>query len=574
MAKVGSLLIDLAMNTARLQADAGKAAQSINRMEKNFGGSLRRIERNFSSVTRGLSRFAGALGIAVGAGGLGFMVKSSVDAADKIQKLSIRLGASTEALSEYQHVAALSGITFETFTMGLQRMTRRVAEAAQGTGEARGALEELGLTATQLTRLRPEDQFELIADAMQGVTNQADRVRLAMKLFDSEGVSLIQTMGKGAAGIREMRGEAKRLGLTLTQDGADAAANANDQITRLSASIRGTLVKAINAAGPALENFAALLSGERTIRKVEAGLDSVQARINETRQVIQELRTDPGVFASMREALGTETIQQAIDRNLELLRGYIQNRSELLSEQQGMLPVFPAANMEQMPEIVTIDLIEQARMESMQRIAQATFSFEDSITAYSAQKASERAATVKFETDIVSGLRQQAANRAVGLLQTLGQKNKAFALAGIALQKLLAISQINMEAGKALMAAKFLAYSTGNPAAFAGFAADINSARALNIGLVAATGFAEAANVNSGTGTSTGGVPPSSNTVGTVGGAVGTNNTSGQQTTIILQGDVYGFDDFREKVTEAVRAATDSDTIIIGRNTRQALEFA
>ncbi len=182
-----------------------------------------------------------ALGVGVAAAAVGItrMVTEVARQNDEIAKLSTRLGASTEALSQYRFVAERSGVTFETFTMGLQRMTRRVAEAAQGTGEAVKALKELNISAADLARMRPEDQYERIADAIHGLSNQSDRVRLAMKLFDSEGVALVQTMTAGAEGIRELREEADALGITLSGDAAAAAEKFNDQLTNMQAATDG-----------------------------------------------------------------------------------------------------------------------------------------------------------------------------------------------------------------------------------------------------------------------------------------------------------------------------------------------
>jgi hypothetical protein len=175
--------------------------------------------------------------LAVGSFSLAKIIKDTIDLDDKTAKLSTRLGISTEALSQYRFVAERSGVDFNVLTLGFQRMTRRVAEAAQGTGEAQGALRELGLSASALTRLPLDQQFEIVAEQLSKVGVQADQVRLAMKLFDSEGVALVQTMQKGAAGIQEMRAEADRLGVTLTTEAAAQAEAAKDEMVRFDAAI-------------------------------------------------------------------------------------------------------------------------------------------------------------------------------------------------------------------------------------------------------------------------------------------------------------------------------------------------
>jgi len=215
-----------------------KASDGLKKAQKEsskFSDSTKQLTGQFNKLAA-----AGVAGIAVVAAiKLNKMAIEAVNAGDAIQKLSIRLGISTEALSQYRHVATLSGVSFETLSMGMQRMTRRVSEAAQGTGEAVKALAELNISAVELNKLAPEDQFEIIADKMAELGSKSDKVRLSMKLFDTEGVALVQTMEKGAAGIREMRDEADRLGLTLSKETADKMAKAKDEIARMEAAFDG-----------------------------------------------------------------------------------------------------------------------------------------------------------------------------------------------------------------------------------------------------------------------------------------------------------------------------------------------
>ncbi len=114
----------------------------------------------------------------------------------------------------------------------LQRFTRRASEAALGTGEAVNALKELGLDAESLIKLPLDTQMGLVADAMQGLGTQSDRVRIAMKLFDSEGVALVNTLAGGSAALSDMTDEAEELGITLSQVDAKAIEDANDAFAR------------------------------------------------------------------------------------------------------------------------------------------------------------------------------------------------------------------------------------------------------------------------------------------------------------------------------------------------------
>jgi len=199
-------------------------------------------ERFSTKVSKGVTAAAGAFvkfAPAVGAASAAMAVFNGISRADDIAKLSRRLGISTEALSRLGFAAKSTGVEFSTLTMGLQRMTRRISEAAQGSGEAKDAIRELGLDAQRLNQLAPEKQFALIADAMEGVSNQSDRVRLSMKLFDSEGVALIQTMEGGSRALDEFSRKSDQLGNTLSAEQAAKAEDAQEAIDELSAAFVG-----------------------------------------------------------------------------------------------------------------------------------------------------------------------------------------------------------------------------------------------------------------------------------------------------------------------------------------------
>ena len=198
-----------------------KTAQAFRSVKQRVGG----LTKSIFSLRNALAGAAGAMAF-----------QSLATGSDNLLKFSNRVGVSVEALSQLKFVAEIGGLTMEQFTMAMQRSTRRIAEAAQGTGEAKDALRELGLDASKLVQMSPDRQLEAIADAMLGVTNQADKVRLAMKLFDSEGVAMIQTMQGGSKEIRNLRNEADALGGTLSKSQAEDFAAYNDSIVRLKTS--------------------------------------------------------------------------------------------------------------------------------------------------------------------------------------------------------------------------------------------------------------------------------------------------------------------------------------------------
>jgi len=299
-------------------------------VSRGLDGIRDKSEKSLGSKT-GLASHAGmakvaiaglAAGAVAAAVSISRMVTSVAKQNDEIAKLSTRLGASTEALSQLKFVAERSGVSFATFTMGLQRMTRRVAEAAQGTGESVKALKELGIEARALSRLAPEDQFSAIAEEISKVNSASDRVRLAMKLFDSEGVALVQTMTEGAAGIAKLRKEADTLGLTLTGSAAKEAEEFQDKITNITGAVDGLTKAFAEGAIGELNKFettigsASMRQSAESFGGVIGTLAARMAGLGEALSLVYSFRTmsPPKVFAELADKNASPLFPGSVDQ--------------------------------------------------------------------------------------------------------------------------------------------------------------------------------------------------------------------------------------------------------------------
>lgn len=227
MATIAKVNVNLTANTAKFSSAMKKAKKDV----RSFGATVKHNAFVVAKWTAGI----GAAGAAVG----GYFVRQQMQAIDVLAKTSAKLGIGTEALAGFQHAAGLAGVNVRTFNMALQRVTRRMAEAAEGGGEAKQAIKDLGLNAKELTRKGPEAAMLAIADAMQRVGIQGKRVMRAFKLFDSEGVALVNLAQQGSKAIKAMMEEAKLLGLTLTDIQASRVEKANDAFLRMKGYLTG-----------------------------------------------------------------------------------------------------------------------------------------------------------------------------------------------------------------------------------------------------------------------------------------------------------------------------------------------
>jgi hypothetical protein len=223
MANLASLVVSLTTKTEPFRKGMKRSETTL----QKFRASVKRSAVALTAL--GTVAATAALAIATR------LTKAGLANVDATAKMADRLGLTTEALLELQFAAkATAGVNEATLNMALQRMTRRLSEAAQGTGEAVKALEELGLSAQALAALSPDEQFKAIADAMAKVPSQADKVRLSFKLFDSEGVALVNTLALGSKGLDEMGRELSAIGGTFDNVAAKSVEAANDALLKLS----------------------------------------------------------------------------------------------------------------------------------------------------------------------------------------------------------------------------------------------------------------------------------------------------------------------------------------------------
>ncbi|MBW1953628.1 MAG: hypothetical protein JRI66_11195 [Deltaproteobacteria bacterium] len=284
MADLGELLVKLSADFKNLKSGLGKARKELSDFKERA--------QSFAFSLKGI--FA-VVGVSVGLSKLSGMFHDLSTEVDNLAKMSLRLGISTEALSELQYAAQLSGVSVNAMAMAFQRMVRRVSEAAQGTGQAKDALIELGLNAAKLNALSPDKQFLAIAQAMEKVQNQADRVRIAFRLWDSQGVAVVQMLKNGARGLREMMAEARAFGISINRDFAQQMEATRDEVTRLEAAWNGLKIAIMAAFGPAIIKLMRRISTE-----IRESRSEIVKFISEVKSLLQ----NPLVRTLMSAALG------------------------------------------------------------------------------------------------------------------------------------------------------------------------------------------------------------------------------------------------------------------------------
>ncbi len=497
-------------------------------------------QRNIAGLQKRVLSMRGSLLALGGLAGFGAVIRSSTETAEKIDNLSQSLGVSTEAASQYRLVAARSGTTLDNLSLIWQRQSRRVAEAAVGTGEARDALRELGLEATELAKLSPDRQFEVIADAMQNVENQSDKLRLAFKLFDSEGARpALQAMEAGSEGLQQWRKDADDLGLTLTsveskelkafriemEEAKLRMVAAGEELSMRLIPLLTTLYDRLADAGSAAADFfdkfdrpdldtldeqvdaLGRFSREylRIQEQIENGefegpqLEGMERRLEELTDVlIPRARKALAEFAKAPEDgeggtpfdIGKSQETIAAEKAAQLAAERAAKEEQRLRDSlQKRLEIITNANLteqeqldEQLEErLFTLEEAYQEELISWNKLQEEKLKAEAQFGEKSKQQEKKNSATVVK-------LREQVASQTINILRQLGGKSKAFAAAAILLESTIAAKKIFIESQVAAAAALVPPPVGLGPVAGQPLAASILAMGKISAGLTLATG--------------------------------------------------------------------------------------
>lgn len=174
----------------------------------------------------------------------------------QLDDMSQRTGISAEALSALGYAAKLSGTDLETLEGGVRKMQRFLVEAAQGSKSAESTLSRLGLRLSDLGRLTPDQQFELLSDRISKIKDPAIRAATAMEIFGKTGTALLPMMQDGAKGIEEFKQQARALGLVISNEDAKAAAAFGDTLDTLWGVLKVGVFAIGSALAPLLQDLA------------------------------------------------------------------------------------------------------------------------------------------------------------------------------------------------------------------------------------------------------------------------------------------------------------------------------
>ena len=259
------------------------------------------LGRALSGISKtGLLAGAAIGALAIGLKKAGGIALEAVSDFDALGKTADKIGVATDALQELRFAAgSLAGFSDQQLDTSLQRLSRKMGDAARGVGEAVKIFDELDISVQNAdgTMRAVDDVLDDVADRMSTMTSEQQKLSTAVKLFDTEGAGMVNVLKDAGDALDETRQRARDLGIVIDEDVIRNAEVMQDRLDTASKVIDANLKQAFIDLAPTIVDTVELLGSaargladfrdlivdieDKTSRGLDSQAQTLQASIGE-----------------------------------------------------------------------------------------------------------------------------------------------------------------------------------------------------------------------------------------------------------------------------------------------------
>jgi len=220
-------------------------------------------KKGFSGVDKNISKTQGAMKKLAGAFAGVFAVRAIVqfgaetlEVADNIGKTADAIGVTTGFLQKYQFAAQQSGVETEQFNKALKFFSKGVGEATMGTGLAKQAFEEMGISLKDSSgeTKKSEALFKEFFVSLDSIQEPFKRNALLAQVFGAKvGITMANLVKGGSDAMNDLAESATGV---ITEESIRKAEAFNDTMNRLKRQVLLPLQEAFISTSTAILNFA------------------------------------------------------------------------------------------------------------------------------------------------------------------------------------------------------------------------------------------------------------------------------------------------------------------------------
>ena len=283
--QIGNAVLGLRADIKQYLTAMGRAAQATKRKRE----AIRRLQYRMRQAQYRINRFSSSLislrsavGVLVGTGGLGLLIKQSAELGTTIFETSVRTGLAVERLQTLGRVFEGDGVSVQQFNKFLTTLNKNIGAGQAGLQSYVDAFGLLGIDVNRISNLA--DAVDKISDALaSGEVTRTSAIYALQTLGGRAGAQAFNVLAQGSKVLRDQEEQFHRLGILTTEQSAKLKILAQSQTdlsnavktnaARVVADLSGLIHEALNEA----------------IERVPAAFERIQQIIEYTVQNVRNL---------------------------------------------------------------------------------------------------------------------------------------------------------------------------------------------------------------------------------------------------------------------------------------------
>lgn len=202
------------------EKEAKKLDSQIGKLSKNLGNGLKNA---CTAVGVGLTAVVGTAGV---------LANKAIEAGDRIDKMSQKIGMSRQAFQEWDYIMSQNGGDVDKLQMGYKALANQMESMNKGSKDSIGYFKKLGVNVKDSNGQfrKQEDVFNDVVRALQNMQNPTEKAIIANKLFGKSAIDMKPLLNQSAESIDGLRQKANDLGMVMSDDAVDSAVKLKDTI--------------------------------------------------------------------------------------------------------------------------------------------------------------------------------------------------------------------------------------------------------------------------------------------------------------------------------------------------------
>lgn len=270
---------------AKLSLDKKAYDKGLDDAKKETSSFASKLSTNFKKAGKAIGAVATTIGTV--AGSVVAFGKKMIDLGGEIDDNAQRLGLSTEEYQLWAFAMTKAGTEVTTLQRGMIQLTTFTENLSKGQADALKTLDDLGIGYEEFTQADNGEKLKLIINALQGMSDQTEKARLASELFgDRVGQQLMPLLNEEQGSLDKLNDTLKEQGIIVGEENIQASAQLGDAIDLLKAKFTSLALNLATQVFPEIQNliegFSDLATGgEDASQKIADSLTSIIDKVGD-----------------------------------------------------------------------------------------------------------------------------------------------------------------------------------------------------------------------------------------------------------------------------------------------------